>query len=167
VTRLEKLKKIVYKLDDILGGVSSVFIFANMVVVTISVAMRILLHSPISGLTDIVGFLSALNAAFALGYTEKEKGFIQVDFVREFFPRSLQRVILSLISCISIVALGIITVQFFRYGLSTYANSNVTWVMFLPYYPIAFGCFLGMLFYTITSLLHFVLDIHAWKEVGK
>lgn len=161
---MKNIQKVIYKLDDLAGAVSCFFIFANMLVVAYSVAMRIIFKSPISGLTDIVGFLSALNAAFALGFTEKERGFIQVDFVKEFFPRMLQRLIAFVVGLIGIIGLGIISVQFFKYGLSTYQNGNVTWVMFLPYYPIAFACFVGMLFYSLTSVLHFVNEIISWKE---
>lgn len=161
---MKNLQKVIYKLDDLAGALSCFFIFANMLVVAYSVAMRIIFKSPISGLTDIVGFLSALNAALALGYTEKEQGFIQVDFVKEYFPRLLQRFITVIIGLIAIIGLGFISVQFFKYGLSTYENKNVTWVMFLPYYPIAFACFVGMLFYFLTSVLHFINEIISWKE---
>lgn len=161
---MKRVQKVIYKLDDLVGSVSCFFIFANMLVVAYSVAMRIIFKSPISGLTDIVGFLSALNAALALGYTEKERGFIQVDFVREYFPRLLQRFIAVIIGMISIVGLAFISVQFFKYGLSTYKNGNVTWVMFLPYYPIVFACFAGMVLYTLTTILHFISEILSWRE---
>jgi len=160
---LKNLQKVIYKLDDIAGALSCFFIFANMLVVAYSVAMRIIFKAPISGLTDIVGFLSALNAALALGFTEKERGFIQVDFVKEYFPRLLQRLITVIIGLIAIIGLGFISVQFFKYGLSTYQNKNVTWVMFLPYYPIAFACFAGMVLYFLTSVLHFINEIISWK----
>ena len=164
---MELFKKIVVKLNDLAGYGSSFLIAANMVIVTYSVIMRLLFDSPLSGLTDVVGFISAGSAALAFGYTEKERGFMQVDFVKEYFPKSVQMVIHLVLGLISIAALAILTWRFIIYGISCYQLGTMTWVAFLPYWPICILLVIGCALYTLTTVYHFIIDFKSIKGVEK
>ncbi|MGI6214673.1 MAG: TRAP transporter small permease [Christensenellales bacterium] len=158
------LIKATKKTADYLGYVSGLFIIVNMALIVYSVCARIFFKAPIPGLTDLVGFASGISAFFAFAYTQKEKGFISVDLAGEFFPKKLQLILHVLFSIVEIILFALVTYRFFIYGISTFENNNVTWVMYLPYYPVAFiGC-LGMGILTITMVAQ---NIERFFELKK
>lgn len=164
---MEIFKKVIHKLNDITAYGSCILIAANMLVVTYSVIMRMAFGNPISGLTDIVGFVSAAAAALAFGYTEKEHGFMQVDFVKEYFPKSIQMVLHLILGVISIAALAILTYRFVVYGINCYNLGTMTWVAFLPYWPICILLVIGCGIYTLTTVYHFIEEFIRLKEAMK
>ena len=164
---MDTFKKIVGKIDDFAAYGSCFLIFVNMAVVTISVILRMAFGKPISGLTDIVGFISAGAAALSFGYTEKEHGFMQVDFVKEYLPKSVQHVLHILLGILSIGVLGLVTYRFVVYGITCYNLGTVSWVVFLPYWPICILLVIGCGIYTLTTIYHFILEIEKWKEEAK
>lgn len=143
------------------------FLFAGMATVAISVFLRVFFNSPIAGLTDIIAFFCGLNAVLSWGYVEQEDGFVQVDFVKEYLPVVVQRICYVVVSIITIIALGFVAYRFVLYTIDTYVKETVTWVLYLPYYPIAFACFVGMLMYCLTFALRVVDNVRKWKEVQK
>ena len=62
---MEKLKKIIFLIDDLTCYVSCALIFVNMAIVTYNVVARMLFGKPISGLVDIVSVVSAAAAAMS------------------------------------------------------------------------------------------------------
>ena len=164
---MKSFRTVVYTLDQYFGYLSCFFIVANMLIVVYSILMSHFFNSPIAGLTDIVGFVSALNVAFALGYTEKERSFVQIEFVANFFPMILQVIIHVIVGVINMSILTVVLLQFFNYGLSTYASGNVTWVMYLPFYPVAFACCIGFALYLLTTVVHFLDQFIEWRSDKK
>ena len=160
---MKTFKKIVYFLDEAVGYVACAFIFANMLVVTYSVVMRLVAKSPIGGLTDIVSFLSAINAACALGYTEKAHGFIKVDFVSEYFPLAVRKVLHILVSFISIAVLGLVTWRLLEYTRTTYTTGTISSIAFLHYWPIAAIMCIGFLVFLLTTIVNAIDVILSWK----
>ncbi len=161
---MNKFKKIVDKLDTIVGYGACLMIFLNMLIVTVSVIARLTVGFTVSGITDVVGFVSAIAAALSLGYTEKENGFISVDFVKEYFPRLIRHLLHIVVGVMSIAVLGVLSYRFILYGKSCYELGTISWVMYIPYWPICFLLVLGCLCYCVTSIYHFVEEITKWKE---
>ncbi|MDI9520495.1 MAG: TRAP transporter small permease [Bacillota bacterium] len=160
---MEGFKKFVYKVADYFGLVAGLFIVINMVLVVYSVVARIFFKAPIAGLTDLVGFASGISALFAFAYTQKENGFITVDLINEYAPVKFQMVLHILFSILEIGLFALVTYRFFVYGNSTLQNNNVTWVMYLPYYPVAFiGC-LGMGMLTLVMVARSMERFQALK----
>ncbi len=160
---MERFGRLAKKASDYFGYVAGVFIAINMALVVYSVVARIFFRAPIAGLTDLVGFASGISALFAFAYTQKEDSFIKVDFVGEYFPQKVQLILQLLFAVLEVALFALVSYRFFVYGISTYANGNVTWVMYLPYYPIAFiGC-LGMAMLTLMMLVQSVERIKTLK----
>lgn len=164
---METLKKVVHKVDNLAAYGSCFLIVSNMLVVTYSVFMRMVFDNPISGLTDIVGFVSAAAAALAFGYTEKEHGFMQVDFVKEYFPKSIQIVLHFVLGIIAVAVLAVLTYRFLVYGISCYNQGTMTWVAFLPYWPICILLVVGCAIFTLTTVYHFFEELIRLKEAMK
>lgn len=162
---MKTFKKVITTINTASGYLSCVLIFFNMAVITYNVIMRMAFNKPISGLVDIVSLVSAAAAAAALGYTEMQKGFIQVDFVKEYFPKSIQHFLHVILGIISIATLGFLAVRFYIYGINCLNLGTATMTMRLAYWPVCFLLMLGCLTYALTSLYYFLEEIISWKEV--
>ncbi|GAI39433.1 unnamed protein product, partial [marine sediment metagenome] len=57
-----------------------------MMLITVVNLIMVQVDRPFVGTTEIVGFLAALVAAFALGYTQLQKGHTRVDILVLRFP---------------------------------------------------------------------------------
>lgn len=161
---MEKLKKIIFLIDDLTCYVSCALIFVNMAIVTYNVVARMLFGKPISGLVDIVSVVSAAAAAMSFGYTEKMHGFIQVDFVKEYFPKSVQHVLHIILGILAFCVMGFMSVRFWIYGMNCLKLGTATMTMRLVYWPICFLLMAGCIIYTLTSVYYFFEEIMKWKE---
>ena len=157
-------KKVMTVLNKLSGYLSCALIFFNMMIITVNVIMRMALGKPISGLVDIVSLVSAAAAAMALGYTEFQKGFIQVDFVKEFFPVGIQRVLHVILGVLACACLCFIAYRFALYGATCMKLGTATMTMRLVYWPVCFLLMFGCLLYCLTSLYYFLEEIFSWKE---
>ena len=163
---MSTLKSIVEFLNKIMKFLIYFVIVFTMGVVTVSVFMRILFHSPISGIVDIVSMLSGLTVAFALSITEKNEKHVRVDFVREYFPPAISTVVYALINALMLGILGLILWRFVLYAQSTYLIGSQTWIMFLPHWPVVLSLAIGILAFLITALYNVLNSILHWKEAN-
>ena len=63
----------------------------GMIALTCGNILLRLVWGPITGAVELTGYLSAVLAAFSLGYTQMRKGHIAVDVLVMAFPRRLQQ----------------------------------------------------------------------------
>jgi len=161
---MKTLKKVITSINTISGYLSCALIFFNMIIITYNVIMRMAFNKPISGLVDIVSLVSASAAATSLGYTEMKKGFIQVDFVKEYFPKSIQHVLHVILGIISVLVIGFLAVRFGFYGMNCLNLGTATMTMRLVYWPVCFLLMLGCISYALTSLYAIFEEVFSWKE---
>ena len=99
---------------------------------------------PFAGTAEVVGFLAALVAALALGYTQLRRGHTWVDILVARLPKRTQALIDSLMFFFAMVMFGLATWQIFelanhywRIGLL----SETLKIIFFPFiYVVALGC---------------------------
>jgi TRAP-type C4-dicarboxylate transport system permease small subunit len=101
---------------------------------------------PIKGTFELVGFLGALVTAFALGFTQMERGHIAVDILVTYFPEKLKRVITVVNSIVCIFVFSIAGFQTMKWGTLLKDKGEVTETLRIIFYPfvycVAIGCFM-------------------------
>lgn len=160
----EQFKRIVFKLDGGMCQIGNLCIVLNMLIVAASIVMRFVFKSPIAGLTDITGFVSALIIALTLAYTDIDNGHISVDFIMEHFPKTVQKFVYIIIGLANMAMLAVLSWQLFLYAKSTYISKTASWVIDIPFYPIVFACGLGLFMFFLTALVKYVDKIKNWEE---
>ena len=163
----ERIKKFIFSVDDAFGMIGNLCIVVNMLIVTTSILMRILFRSPIAGLVDIVGMISGVIIALTIAYTEKENGHISADFIVAYFPKIVQKISFIIVSLLSNALLAILGWRLFIYAQKAYETGSASWVINIPFFPVAFLCSLGMFLFFLTTLVKCIDRILHWEEKAK
>lgn len=99
---------------------------------------------PVPGAIEIVGFLGVLVIGFAIAYTQKLRGHIQVEFFVMHLPKRLRAGVNAFVSLLGIVLFAILSWRSFDYALSLQQAGEVSMTQNIPFYPfvhaIAFCC---------------------------
>ena len=146
-------------MDKIAAYGSAIFIFGNMLIVVYSVVARMVFRAPIAGLTDLVGFISGVSAALAFGYTEMQNSYIKIDLFKDKFPPTAKKILNIILELLSAAVMVIVIRQFIVYGLLCIKANTVTWVMYLPFYPLCFLLAFGFLTFLLTIVSHLLNEI--------
>jgi TRAP-type C4-dicarboxylate transport system permease small subunit len=111
---------------------------------------------PIKGTFELVGFLGALVTAFALGFTQMERGHIAVDILVSRFPEKLKRVITVVNAVVCIFVFSIAGFQTMKWGAILKNSGEVTETLRVIFYPfvycVAIGCFVLSLVLAVDML---------------
>lgn len=150
--RLDNLNKLI---NNCLGWLAGASLMLMVFVVVFNGVLR-KISEPIAGTTEIVGWLAALATAFSLGYTQMQKGYVDIDALVECLPKSFQRFLKILMNCISLVFFTMVAWKMFEYAFQVADNGNLSETMGIPYYNliilVAVG-FIGLSFALFVDLL--------------
>ena len=131
-----------------------------MVVLTcMDIILRLFRH-PIPGTYEMVGFLGAVFAAFALGYTSVNRGHIAVDFLVQKLPARAQSLVDGINDSICAAFFGFLSHQCLVYAGDLKSVGEVSMTLQMPVYPFVYGIALGCL------LLTLVLAVQSFKNVA-
>ena len=125
-----------------IGIIAAVAIFFMMALTVSDVVLR-LFRWPIPGTYEIVSFLGAVAASFAMAHTLAERGHVAVSLVVQMFSKRLQGLIETIISIFGIILFALIAWQSVVYGLDCQRSGEVSLTLQLPFYPIIYGVAVG------------------------
>ena len=94
---------------------------------------------PIAGTYELVRFMSAVAASFALAHTTVEKGHVAVSFVVAVFPEKVQDIIEFITLSFGFILFAVISWQSVIYGFDLRASGEVSLTIQLPFYPFVWG----------------------------
>ncbi|MEW6276494.1 MAG: TRAP transporter small permease [Bacillota bacterium] len=143
---MNKLEKLSNWLNKTLAWVAGGALIVMMTLSVANIVLR-LAHRPLGGTAEAVGWLAALTAAFALGYTQIHRGHVAIDFLVERLPRGPRAVVDTLTSfaATAFFALAAWRVASYAHRLGQLGKLSETMhISFFPFtYAVAFGfaCF--------------------------
>lgn len=121
-----------------LNALSAAAVMAMMLLTCADIVLR-LMRRPITGTYELMGFLAALFASFALAQTSVDKGHIAVDFLVMRLSRRAQRIIDAINDGVCIGLFALVTRQCVVYGAELRASGEVSMTLQLPVYPVVYG----------------------------
>ncbi|MGB9903913.1 MAG: TRAP transporter small permease [Desulfotomaculales bacterium] len=135
-------EKLFKRLNEGLAWLAGVALILMMLLSVANIVLR-LAHRPLGGTAEIVGWLAALTAAFALGYTQQRRGHVAIDLFVERLPKRPQAFIGAAVAFAAgiIFALAAWQVGVLAYRLSRLGKlSETTHVSYAPFvYAVALG----------------------------
>ena len=166
---MKVFEKVSNGIVKISGACAFILIFAEMFLIAVSVLMRVLFKSPISGLTDYVEVLTGSIIAFALCVTESKSKHIEVAFIREFAPKPVSRTLYVFTNIFAVVFVGVAVWRFFLRFLSDFSTGNKSMTVGFPYWPIDLILAIGCLFFLIVMIYNRIATVQSWqrKEVSE
>lgn len=135
---MNSFQKISYGLSKKLYWIAGVAIVAMMLITCADVVLRYF-RMPIPGTYELVCFLGAIAAAFAMAYTSLEKGHVSVSFVVALFPKRIQGFIESIVHIFGLFLFILITWQSAIYATDLRLSGEVSLTLELPFYPFVYG----------------------------
>jgi len=153
-SRLETFSSL---LNSVLAVISGSSLLLMMLVVVGNGISRVV-YVPFYGSTEVVGWLCAVTTAFALGYTQVHKGYVDIDILVERFPGLLQRVLRAFILAVSAVFFGLVSWQVCIYSIKVAENGNISETLGLIYYPLIFLVSLGFMGLTLALIVDFLKE---------
>lgn len=149
---LEKLTQRLNQIMMVIGGVA----VAGMIALTVGNIWLRILWKPIKGSVELIGFLGAIAAAFALGYTQVKKTHIAVDILTLKFSQKTRRFLEGVNSLLGAAFFALAGWQLIRWGTTLWETGELTETLRIIYHPfvyaIAFGCFIMALVLIIEVL---------------
>lgn len=147
------------KVAEVFNWVSAAAVAGMVVLTCMDIILRLFRH-PIPGTYEMVGFLGAVFAAFALGYTSVNRGHIAVDFLVQKLPARAQSLVDGINDSICAVFFGFLSHQCLVYAGDLKSVGEVSMTLQMPVYPFVYGIALGCL------LLTLVLAVQSFKNVA-
>ena len=163
VTMFQKLDKLGEFLNSVLTFLA-ILLLGWMVLITSANIILRAFWKPIGGTVELMAYSSALVAAFALGFSQREKANIAVDLLFEKYPVWLRRV-LTCINCLFVGAFFcLVGWQLARYAATLHNAGEVSETLGIIYYPftygVALGCFM-LAFIMLLDMLKTMLNIEG------
>ena len=112
---------------------------------------------PILGTYEIVGFLGAMVAAFAMAHTTIMRGHVAVEVLVTHFPKNVQKVMFLIVNALNLVLFALLAYECVRFGNDLRLNNEVSLTLQIPFYPVLYG----ISFSSITVCLVIVVDF--WR----
>ena len=134
------------------------------------IVMR-LFRRPIPGTYEIVGFLGAMVAGFALAQTTIERGHVAVQVVVTRFSPRWQQIIYLITHLLSILLFALLAWECMRYGNDFRVSGEVSLTIRIPFYPVVFGIAFSaavVCLVLIVDILHVMTKrVEPWYQWGK
>ncbi len=149
---IKKLEKVIYPLNVIAQHVAMVVLFILMILTVLDVTGRIFIK-PLLGAFELTGFALAITIFFSLGYTQIQKGHIQVTFLVDRFGKRVQAIVDIVTYLIFLILTILITWQVADYALRLYIGHDKTNDLGIPVFIIGIISSIGILIFAFAMLL--------------
>lgn len=136
---LEKISQILNRLLLLIGGIFLV----GMIVLTCANIFSRMVWVPVRGTFELMGYFGAVVTAFALGYTQMQKGHIAVDVVVNTFSKKTKKIVqvINYMTCSIFFILA--AWQIFIKATTLLKTGEVTETLRIIYYPFTYAVALG------------------------
>ena len=140
----------------VLNGLAGWCLVGMTVLTCADVVMR-LFRLPIPGTYELIGFLGAAVAAFAMANTSLHRGHVAVEVLVANLGFAARRFIYLVTQILSIFLFVLIAYECFRYGNSLRAANEVSLTLHLPFYPVLYGISVS------AAVVCLVLFVDFWR----
>ncbi|OPX34061.1 MAG: hypothetical protein B1H12_10725 [Desulfobacteraceae bacterium 4484_190.2] len=118
------------------------------------VILRIFRH-PILGTYEIVGFLGAIVASFAMAHTTILRGHVAVELLVMRLPHKVQFAIYLIIHVLSITLFALIAYESILFGNDLRLANEVSLTLQIPFFPVLFGISFACMVVCLVLLVDF------------
>jgi len=159
---LERISRVLNQIMIWLAGV----LLTIMILLTCANILSRIVWVPIKGTFELMGYFGAVITAFALGYTQMEKGHIAVDILVKSFSKRTRNILNSINYSVCLVFFMITGWQIVKYGIILIKTGEITETLRIPYYPFVFGVAFGCGILSLVLLVDLLKLFAVRKEDG-
>jgi TRAP-type transport system small permease protein len=154
------------KLDDFFGYISAAVLFLMMVWIFVDVVLRTAFNSPITGTLEITGeYLMPVIVYFAISYTQKHKGHVNVDLIEQKFPQKFKKVNAFFYHICALIIYLLLGINNFQQALESFAtDSRSSSLLNYPLGPALIIISIGILLFSVRLLVDSINTFSDKKE---
>lgn len=160
---MELLDKISRVLNQVLVWTAAVFL-VSMILLTCSNIFLRLVWMPVRGTFELMGFFGAIVTAFALGYTQINRGHIGIDIVVNLFSAKTQRLLNGINYFICMIFFAIAGWQIAKWATTLWQTGEVTETLRIIFYPFTYGVALGSIILALVLLVDLLKVLFEGKD---
>jgi TRAP-type C4-dicarboxylate transport system permease small subunit len=149
------LERISRYLNQVLIWTAGCFLGMMIFLTCANIFLR-LVWVPVSGTFELMGYFGAVLTAFALGFTQINKGHIAVDILVQRFSETTRRCLTGVNCFICTVFFALVAWQICKYGMTLWRTGEVTETLRIIYYPFTFCVALGCATLSLVFLTDFL-----------
>lgn len=132
-----------------------------MVFMVVGNALLRMMDEPFTGAAEVAGWLSAVTIAFGLGYTQVNRGYVEIDALVDRLPQSFQKPLRLAILFISMIFFALVSWQIAVYGFNVMRNGNLSETLWIPFYPLIILLAVGFAGLTLAILADFIKELNG------
>ena len=160
---MELLDRISRVLNKVLVWTAGIFLM-SMILLTCSNIFLRLVWTPIRGTFELMGFFGAIVTAFALGYTQINRGHIGIDVVVSLFSAKTRRILRGINYFICMIFFALAGWQIAKYATTLWQTGEITETLRIIYYPFTFGVSLGCIVLVLVLLVDLLKVLFEGKD---
>jgi TRAP-type C4-dicarboxylate transport system permease small subunit len=159
---LDRVSKI---LNQVLVCIGGIFLGGMVLLICSNIFLRIV-WLPLKGTFELMGFFSAIVTAFALGYTQINRGHIGIDIVVMQFPEKVQRILSGINYLLCTVFFSLAGWQVTKWATVMRRTGEVTETLRIIFYPFTYGVALGCFVLALVLLVDFLKVLVEGKGIS-
>ncbi|MCG7602233.1 TRAP transporter small permease [Halomonas sp. McH1-25] len=152
------MEKITHMVNKLLLGIAGLSLLLIVVVVTTNIVLR-QVASSFGGVTEIVGWLTAVIVALSLAYSQQTKAHVELDLLVGAFPEKAQEVIQVLLTVVSLLFFTLVAWRLWEYGYAAMTRESLSQTLRVAYFPVVYLVALGFTAFCLVLLVDLVTDI--------
>jgi TRAP-type C4-dicarboxylate transport system permease small subunit len=157
VSQMAKFSSITRNINTVLVFMAGIFLIAMIVLTCANIFSR-LFWLPIRGTYELMGFMGAVVASFALGYTQIKRGHIAVNILVNRFSEKTQRILNGVNHTICMAFFALAAWKIFEKAVTIKNTGEVTETLRMMYHPFVYGVAIGC---AVLALVFFVDVVNA------
>ena len=154
---LKKLRNSIYAVNRYFNLFGIVLLLVMIAFVVVDILSRLLLNMPLSASYELVEYTMVLVIVFALGYTQVNRGHINVLTIIELLPKKWQSVCDRVVNFAAFLFYSLITWQTFVKGGLDKVSGTTSPVLFVPKYPVVYVAALGFALISAVLLIQVIM----------
>lgn len=129
---------LIKRISDGLNGIAGLCLLGMTALTCADVILR-LFRRPILGTYELVQFLGAAVAAFAMAHTTYQRGHVAVEVLVIRLSPKAQKVIYLFTQLLGLLLFGLLAYECIVYGNDFKRSGEVSMTLRIPFYPILYG----------------------------
>ena len=152
---MEKPSMIPRYINNLFVFVAGVFLIAMIVLTCANIILR-LFWMPIRGTYELMGFMGAIVASFALGYTQIKKGHIAVNILVRSFSEKTQRILNGVNDSVCMVFFSLAAWKISEKASIIRNTGEVTETLRIAYHPFTYAVAVGCAVFAMVFFVHLI-----------
>lgn len=162
--------KQVRRLADFLNIIAGWSLLGMTALTCADVILRLFRH-PILGTYELVGFLGAAVASFAMAHTTINRGHVAVEVLVAALPSGTRKVIYLSSQLLGIFLFALLAWESIQYGNDFRASGEVSLTLRFPFFPVLYGIAFSSTVVCVVLIVDFVRVLagkagpwYRWKD---